>query len=346
MRLFVQIWMILALFLVEKNVVKAADEDNVMYIDGSGDGGEPGNVAEAGTPDDEDNTEVPGEIGSGTVGPGTKAAGDLQTLKASVKLSFDNTIRITKIGNRRANFIETYRDPNSVESLEVFNQVCSVLTSSNQLTSRAESCVGVSITEGSLVVTTKLTFPEDTEATSAAVESAILESVTDQTALTVDLRSITVEPSISEPEGTEVVEPLEPATKPKPKEPDTPSPSRPNKGNQDNDIFFTATTDKPAHSGGNATVSNEINDVNHDNSLGVKNEKEKEQDFFEMILGNPVLLAALVGAVVLTLITIILIIMFMIYRVKKKDEGSYSLDEPHKVKDPTTYWKDTKEFYA
>lgn len=54
----------------------------------------------------------------------------------------------------------------------------------------------------------------------------------------------------------------------------------------------------------------------------------------------------MVGAVVLILLTVVLLFLFVIYRIKKKDEGSYSLDEPHKVKDPTAYWKDTKEFYA
>jgi len=124
----------------------------------------------------------------------------------------------------------------------------------------------------------------------------------------------------------------------KPKEPD------------DNDIFFPTTmAAKPASGGTKTDMSNEIDNGTGDNdkgnSLGVQDKKE-EESFFNMILGNPLLLAALVGAVVLTLITIILVVMFMIYRVKKKDEGSYSLDEPHKVKDPTTYWKDTKEFYA
>jgi hypothetical protein len=347
MRLIVQIWMLLALLLVERNIVKAVDED-LIDIDGSGDGEEPGNIEEGGTPDDEDNTETVAEIGSGTMGPGTKGA-------ALVKLSFDNTIRITKIDNKKANFIESYNDVNSAESVEVFTKVCAVVVNLNQLTSQAESCEGVSITDGSLVVTTKLTFPEDTEVTSTALEEALQGSVTDrsmsdgQTSLTVDPQSIQVSPSGSDPEPTEVVNPSIVATK-KPKGdnsnvPDTASTSRPNKGNADNDIFFptTAMAEKPA--GDKTTMSNAIGDVDHNNSLGVS-DKEKDQDFFQMILSNPLLLAALVGAVVLTLITIILIIMFMIYRVKKKDEGSYSLDEPHKVKDPTTYWKDTKEFYA
>ncbi|XP_041470033.1 syndecan-like [Lytechinus variegatus] len=86
---------------------------------------------------------------------------------------------------------------------------------------------------------------------------------------------------------------------------------------------------------GNDALGAEPNDVN-----------EEPQNFFKMIFENPAILAGMVGAVVLILLTVVLLFLFVIYRIKKKDEGSYSLDEPHKVKDPTAYWKDTKEFYA
>jgi len=38
--------------------------------------------------------------------------------------------------------------------------------------------------------------------------------------------------------------------------------------------------------------------------------------------------AAIIGGAVLILLLIILILMFIVYRMRKKDEGSYSLDEP------------------
>jgi len=38
--------------------------------------------------------------------------------------------------------------------------------------------------------------------------------------------------------------------------------------------------------------------------------------------------AGLIGGAVLILLLIILILMFVVYRMRKKDEGSYSLDEP------------------
>lgn len=38
--------------------------------------------------------------------------------------------------------------------------------------------------------------------------------------------------------------------------------------------------------------------------------------------------AGVIGGAVLILLLIILILMFVVYRMRKKDEGSYSLDEP------------------
>nr|BAB61036.1 syndecan core protein [Heliocidaris crassispina] len=106
------------------------------------------------------------------------------------------------------------------------------------------------------------------------------------------------------------------------------------------------------------TISNALGPIYNEDEIRYKNGNEalggakpndvneEPQDFFKMIFENPAILAGMVGAVVLILLTVVLLFLFVIYRIKKKDEGSYSLDEPHKVKDPTAYWKDTKEFYA
>ncbi|XP_072041933.1 uncharacterized protein [Amphiura filiformis] len=83
------------------------------------------------------------------------------------------------------------------------------------------------------------------------------------------------------------------------------------------------------------------------NTLDRDGDPEAEtQNFWDKLFSHPLILAGLVGAVVIALLTVVLLLMFIVYRLKKKDEGSYSLDEPHKVKDPMAYWKDTKEFYA
>ncbi|NP_001118233.1 syndecan precursor [Strongylocentrotus purpuratus] len=100
--------------------------------------------------------------------------------------------------------------------------------------------------------------------------------------------------------------------------------------------------------GGMYDQENEVRYKNDNDALngGPNDVNEEPQNFFKMIFENPAILAGMVGAVVLILLTVVLLFLFVIYRIKKKDEGSYSLDEPHKVKDPTAYWKDTKEFYA
>jgi len=41
--------------------------------------------------------------------------------------------------------------------------------------------------------------------------------------------------------------------------------------------------------------------------------------------------AGLIGGAVLILLMIVLILMFVVYRMRKKDEGSYSLDEPRQT---------------
>jgi len=47
-----------------------------------------------------------------------------------------------------------------------------------------------------------------------------------------------------------------------------------------------------------------------------------------LALSQPLILAGLVGGTVFVILIIILILMFIVYRMRKKDEGSYSLDEP------------------
>ncbi|KAK0404573.1 hypothetical protein QR680_017519 [Steinernema hermaphroditum] len=68
---------------------------------------------------------------------------------------------------------------------------------------------------------------------------------------------------------------------------------------------------------------------------------------FDPVL-KPGILAAVIGGAVVGLLAAILMVMFIIYRMRKKDEGSYALDEP---KQPPHYSyayqkAPTKEFYA
>ncbi|PIK53300.1 syndecan precursor [Apostichopus japonicus] len=93
--------------------------------------------------------------------------------------------------------------------------------------------------------------------------------------------------------------------------------------------------------------NNNINPYNPYNPYRPDGEVDKEEkNIVDLILGDPIIIAAIVGGIIVILLSVILLFLFVVYRLKKKDEGSYSLDEPAKSKDPTAYWKETKEFYA
>jgi hypothetical protein len=54
-----------------------------------------------------------------------------------------------------------------------------------------------------------------------------------------------------------------------------------------------------------------------------------------------------IGGAVVGLLCAILLVMFIVYRMRKKDEGSYILDEPTKRGGGSSYSKTPhKEFYA
>lgn len=62
---------------------------------------------------------------------------------------------------------------------------------------------------------------------------------------------------------------------------------------------------------------------------------------------QPGILAAVVGGAVVGLLCAILLVMFIVYRMRKKDEGSYALDEPRRSPNVHLYSKaPTREFFA
>ncbi|GAV05709.1 hypothetical protein RvY_15799-2 [Ramazzottius varieornatus] len=66
------------------------------------------------------------------------------------------------------------------------------------------------------------------------------------------------------------------------------------------------------------------------------------------LLAQPAMLAAVIGGAVVGLLCAILLVMYLLYRMRKKDEGSYALDEPQKrpggyMRAPTN---SSKEYYA
>ena len=61
--------------------------------------------------------------------------------------------------------------------------------------------------------------------------------------------------------------------------------------------------------------------------------------------------SAVIGGAVVGLLCAILVVMFIVYRMRKKDEGSYALDEPRRSPATQTYPKPgaphhNREFYA
>jgi hypothetical protein len=58
-------------------------------------------------------------------------------------------------------------------------------------------------------------------------------------------------------------------------------------------------------------------------------------------------ISAVVGGAVVGLLCAILCVMFVVYRMRKKDEGSYALDEPKRSPAVNSYSKPpSREFYA
>uniref|UniRef100_A0A1W7R9H6 Syndecan n=1 Tax=Hadrurus spadix TaxID=141984 RepID=A0A1W7R9H6_9SCOR len=71
--------------------------------------------------------------------------------------------------------------------------------------------------------------------------------------------------------------------------------------------------------------------------------QENRASFF----AQPGILAAVIGGAVVGLLCAILLVMFIVYRMRKKDEGSYALDEPKRSPTVNSYTRSTnKEFYA
>uniref|UniRef100_A0A0B7AAN4 Syndecan n=1 Tax=Arion vulgaris TaxID=1028688 RepID=A0A0B7AAN4_9EUPU len=78
----------------------------------------------------------------------------------------------------------------------------------------------------------------------------------------------------------------------------------------------------------------------HEGHHGDKMEKAGE------IMTQPGILAGVIGGSVVLLLCVVLLVMFIVYRMRKKDEGSYPLDEPRKAPNYNYVRAPEKEFYA
>lgn len=86
-----------------------------------------------------------------------------------------------------------------------------------------------------------------------------------------------------------------------------------------------------------------------DNQLGneVAILQRKQDDRPSSFFAQPGILAAVIGGAVVGLLCAILLVMFIVYRMRKKDEGSYALDEPKRSPTANSYMRSSnKEFYA
>lgn len=113
---------------------------------------------------------------------------------------------------------------------------------------------------------------------------------------------------------------------------------------------FTETEDKedtfvaesPSVTATSVPSSTEMSGMEDGVVIQTKNEAERPVSVFT----QPGILAAFIGGAVVGLLCAILLVMFIVYRMRKKDEGSYPLDEPKRMPLTSSYSPNDKEIYA
>lgn len=100
--------------------------------------------------------------------------------------------------------------------------------------------------------------------------------------------------------------------------------------------------------GGSSGVNNHHDNTQYGPGSGVLIMNAKNDDRTASFFAQPGILAAVIGGAVVGLLCAILVVMFIVYRMRKKDEGSYALDEPKRSPTANTYAKNAnnREFYA
>lgn len=98
------------------------------------------------------------------------------------------------------------------------------------------------------------------------------------------------------------------------------------------------------------TLRTKINEFDVEDNNKMSNEVSimgQKQVTPASFFARPGILAAVIGGAVVGLLCAILLVMFIVYRMRKKDEGSYSLDEPKRSTSANPYARGAnKEFYA
>lgn len=89
-----------------------------------------------------------------------------------------------------------------------------------------------------------------------------------------------------------------------------------------------------------------IDDTNRNDNVYIINpthDRDRTTSFF----AQPGILAAVIGGAVVGLLCAILVVMFIVYRMRKKDEGSYALEEMKRCPATNPYMKPNhREFFA
>ncbi|XP_057372900.1 syndecan-like isoform X1 [Daphnia carinata] len=174
------------------------------------------------------------------------------------------------------------------------------------------------------------------------------ETATDEDAIGgIDVNSVITEPvpkTTMKPEKKPEVVVVAPPTSPTkaPKETTQAPSSPPPSGSRDENQVPVEpmTTPRPVDPSHGSPDGNRGN-----NDVQILDHKpdDRQASFF----AQPGILAAVIGGAVVGLLCAILLVMFIVYRMRKKDEGSYVLDEP-KRNSPNShpYNKNSREFYA
>ncbi|XP_008183893.1 syndecan [Acyrthosiphon pisum] len=85
----------------------------------------------------------------------------------------------------------------------------------------------------------------------------------------------------------------------------------------------------------------------HSSSNGVYISPNSHPERTSSFFAQPGILAAVIGGAVVGLLCAILVVMFIVYRMRKKDEGSYPLEETKRSPATNPYLKSShREFYA
>ncbi|XP_044577528.1 syndecan isoform X1 [Cotesia glomerata] len=120
------------------------------------------------------------------------------------------------------------------------------------------------------------------------------------------------------------------------------APPKINKENNNNDVNVSDKVDREED-------SDQDEDTEDTHEVLIMN--PKHEDRTSSFFAQPGVLAAVIGGAVVGLLCAILVVMFIVYRMRKKDEGSYALDEPRRSPAAAAYPKagaphHNREFYA